>query len=238
MKRFFFITVLFIGIFSFSQERISKKVGDFNAIKVFSGLHVKLIKDTQNRVEVKGPQSEAVIIKNVNGLLKFSVKLPEVFEADNTLIKLYYTNDFDFIDANEGAIVTSKNQITQDYLELRVQEGAHIELKLQVDILKIKAVTGGVISLLGQANVQNILVNTGGVYEGFTLSAKKTTAIASTGGEAEIFTTDFLKATAKLKGIIIYKIKPKKLVKKEVLGGEVHYIKNYTNSDGSLIYNN
>ena len=55
----------------FSQQKISKKLGDFNKVKVFSGLMVKLIKiddnSTQNYVEIKGSNSEDVVIKNVNG---------------------------------------------------------------------------------------------------------------------------------------------------------------------------
>ena len=238
MKKYTFITCLFLVGTLFSQERITKNLGDFNQLKVFSGLHVKLIKSDTQKIEIKGYQSEAVIVKNVNGLLKLSVKLPEVFEADNTLVKLYYTNDFDLIDANEGAIITSKAIIKQEFIEVRVQEGAEIDLKLEVAMLKSKAVTGGVINLIGTAQTQDAQVNTGGQYEAFGLISKKATIIASTGGEAEVYAIDFLKATAKLKGIIIYKIKPKKLVKKEVIGGEVYYIKNYTNADGSLIYNN
>jgi hypothetical protein len=236
MKKFLAFYLLLITLFSFSQERINIELGDFNSLKVFSGLHVKLIKSDKNRVEVKGPQSEAVVIKNVNGLLKISVKLPEVFESDNTLIKLYYKNDLDFIDANEGAIITSKEIIIQDFLELRAQEGAQIEIKLQVDILKIKAVTGAEISVLGKTNSQSVIVNTGGLYKGFSLLSKKAVVIASTGGEVEISASDFLKATAKLKGIIIYKIKPKKIIKKEILTGEIYFIKNYINSNGNLIY--
>ena len=238
MKKYTIIICLLLVGTLFSQERITKNLGDFNQLKVFSGLHVKLIKSYTQKIEIKGYQSEAVIVKNVNGLLKLSVKLPEVFEADNTLVKLYYTNDFDLIDANEGAIITSKAIIKQEFIEVRVQEGAEIDLKLEVAMLKSKAVTGGVINLIGTAQTQDAQVNTGGQYEAFGLDTKKATIIASTGGEAEVYATDFLKATAKLKGIIIYKIKPKKLVKKEVIGGEVYYIKNYTNADGSLIYNN
>ena len=236
MKKYTIIISLFLVGTLFSQERITKNLGDFNQLKVFSGLHVKLIKSDTQKIEIKGYQSEAVIVKNVNGLLKLSVKLPEVFEADNTLVKLYYTNDFDLIDANEGAIISSKAIIKQEFIEVRVQEGAEIDLKLEVAMLKSKAVTGGVINLIGTAQTQDAQVNTGGQYEAFGLVSKKATVTASTGGEAEIYATDFLKATAKLKGIIIYKIKPKKLVKKEIIGGEVHYIKNYINADGSLIY--
>ncbi len=237
MKNIFILVSLFLSISVFSQERITKTLGEFNRIKVFSGLHVKLIKSDAYRVEVKGPQSEAVLIKNINGLLKLSVKLPDVFEAEGTLVKLYYSTDLDIIDANEGAIITSKEIIIQDFLEVKVQEGAEIDLKVQVTNLKIKAVTGGAISLFGSVDILNGIINTGGQLEAFTLQAKQANIIASSGGEAEVLVSDILEATAKLKGIIVYKIKPKKLIKKEILGGEVHFIKNYTNSNGTPVYN-
>lgn len=225
MKHLVYILFLVTSI-SFAQSRISKNVGDFNQIKVFSGLQVKLIKSNTNKVEIKGNKSEEVVVKNVNGLLKLSVKVPSVFEAEDVLIRVYYTSNLSMIDVNEGAIITSNDKIKQDFLELKVQEGAQIEMILATKKLKLKSVTGGIISLAGKSTDLSATANTGGNIEAFDLEVKTANVISSTGSEIEVNVIDVLDAKAKLKGEVIYKTKPKTLYKKKSLGGIVVSTKN------------
>lgn len=224
MKKVLLLSVLF-SLSVFSQERISKKLGNFNQVKVFSGLNVKLIKiedsNTQNYVEIKGGNNEDVVVKNINGLLKLSVIFPKAFDEDSTLITLYYNNDLDLIDVNEGAFVSSDKLIKQEFIEIKGQEGAQLELRLQVNTLKVKSISGAEINLSGKVEKQTVLLNTGGVYDGFDLQSKQAEVSSSTGAEALINVSDLLDAKAKLKGFIFYLKEPKKLIKKEIIGGEV-----------------
>ena len=237
----YLLLVLLIPFTLFSQQRFTKKIGDFNKVKIFSGLKVKLIKNedtsSQNYVEITGEKIETIVIKNVNGLLKFSILFPNVFDENQTYIKLHYSNDLDLIDANEGAIVISKDKIVQDFLEIKAQEGANIELRLILKTLKIKTISGAVITLSGKAQNQNVIANTGGIYEGFDLASKQTSIIAATGAETEINVSDLLEAKTKFKGFIIYLKEPKKVIKKIVFGGTICAKDDYRNEDGSRIYN-
>lgn len=236
MKKLLVLLVL-TPIILFSQERISQDIGSFNKLKTFSGLKVKLIKGNTNKIEIKGNNSENVVVKNVDGLLKLSVTLPNAFDEDKTLIKLYFTDDLELIDANEGSAITSEDELLQEFLTLRTQEGATIELRVQVLKLKIKAVTGGVVSLAGKVQSQNVIINTGGIYEGFDLQSQNATVAAATGGEAEVNVIDLLDAKVKLQGFIVYKAKPKNLKKKKLLGGVVCSVDDYHNEGGERVYN-
>lgn len=222
MKKIFLLLVL-SSVTLFSQQKISKKLGDFNEVKVFSGLMVKLIKisddSTQNYVEIKGSNSEDVVVNNVNGLLKISVLFPKAFDSNNTFVKLYYTKNLDLIDANEGSIITSDKKITQDFIEIRAQEGAQIELNLNVNTLKVKTISGGNIALSGKVTNQTVIANTGGIYEGFNLQSKQGVVSSSTGAEVEVNVSDILNAKAKLRGFIYYLKEPKKIIKKSIIGG-------------------
>ncbi len=233
MKKYFILIVLCTQILT-AQERIHKNLGDFNSVKVFSGLQVKLIKSDVQKIEIKGFQSEAVVVKNVNGLLKLSVSLPKVFDVDGTLVNLYYTKDLDLIDVNEGAKIRSKDAINQDFIEIKAQEGAEVHLKIQTENIKVKSVSGGVIDLFGTTKLQTVIVNTGASYEALDLVSKQATVIAATGGEVEINVSDLLDAKVKLKGFIYYKSKPKKIIKKVILGGEILSIKE---SNSYKVYN-
>jgi len=232
-----FLLILLSTAISFSQQRISKNLGDFTKLKVFSGLRVKLIKSNESKLEIKGNNSEDVVFKNSNGLLKLSVTIPNAFDEDQTLVRLYYTGNLDLIDANEGAVITSDDKIKQEFIEIRTQEGAKIELRIKTINLKAKAVTGGIVSLSGKALNQTVIANTGGVFEGFDLVSKQANVTAATGGEAEVNVTDFLEAKVKFQGYVIYKERPKKLKKRKLLGGKITSIENYRNRDGSKVYN-
>lgn len=220
-----------------AQQRITKNLGDFNKLKVFSGLRVKLIKSDKASIEIKGNNSEDVVVKNVNGLLKLSVKLPHAFDEDQTLVRLYFVNEIKLIDANEGAVITSDDKLKQSYTEIRAQEGAEIELRIKVQNLKVKAVTGGIISLSGKAINQDVIANTGGVYEGFDLQTQNATVVAATGGEAEVNVVNLLDAKVKLQGFIVYKEKPKSLKKKRLLGGTICAVEKYHQNGGTRVYN-
>jgi hypothetical protein len=233
MKKIFYLVILISSI-TFGQERISKNLGDFSKIKVFSGLRVKLIKSDKAKIEIKGNNSDDVVVKNINGMLKLSVTLPNAFDEDKTLLRVYFVNELDLIDVNEGAVITSDDKIKQDYLELRAQEGAQIELRVKTSTLKVKTVSGGVITLAGKALNQDVIANTGGIYEGFDLQSQQAKVVAATGGEAEVNVTNLLEAKVKFQGYIIYKNEPKKIIKKKLLGGKICTIDNY---DGNRTYN-
>ncbi len=234
MKNLIYLFLLITSI-TFAQKTTSKNLGDFNKLKFYSGLQVQLIKSNVAKIEIKGSNNEDIVIKNKNGILKLAIKLPKALDHDNTLIKLYYTKDLDLIDANQGSVVTSNDKLKQDYIEIRAQEGAKIELKIKVQNLKVKSVTGGNVVLVGKAINQIVITNTGGVYQGFDLQTQNATVTATTGGEAEVNAIEFLDARVKLKGFIIYKVKPKNLKKKKILGGKVCSLDNYHNNGGTRV---
>ncbi len=207
----------------FSKE-ITKEVGNFHSIKVFSGLNVRLEPSTENKVRIRFSGEDNVIVKNVNGLLKLSIRTSELIT--NSLIKdiditLYYKDAIQLIDANEGAVINSDAIIAQTSLEIRAQEGAKITLELKTTSLDVKSVTGGIITLKGLTEVQSVVLNTGGIYEATTLRSSSATVSSTSGGEANVNATDVLDAKVSLGGDIYYVGSPKSLNTKKSLGGRI-----------------
>jgi len=153
------------------QNTIEKTIGEFQKLKVYDLIEVQLVKSKENKVVISGHNADDVVVINKNGKLKIRMKLEESFDGKNTTVTLYYTN-IDVLDANEGAIITSKNKIKQFEIELKAQEGARINVNLKVKVASIKSVTGGVIETVGKALKQDILINTGGVYKGKELKTE------------------------------------------------------------------
>lgn len=205
----------------FGQETITKKLGEFNELKVFNGLTVELKKSNESKIEISGSQSKDVTVKNSNGILKVRLQFPESFIAEDVRIVLFYNDNIDILDANEGATIISDNTIKQQHLEVKVQEGAKIYLAVNTKHLTVKSVSGGLIELSGSTENQNIEATTGGIYEGYKLISKQTIAVAASGATTEVYTTEILDAKVRFGGTIHYKGTPEVLKTKKIIGGVI-----------------
>ena len=212
---------VFISVLGFSQEKITTKLGDFNTLKVFNGLTVELQKGETSKVEITGSQSKDVTIKNSGGVLKIRLQFPESFVAEDVRIVLFYSDIISVLDANEGATILSEDARKQQLLEVKVQEGAKINIPVNTKYLTVKAVSGGIIELMGETQNQNVEATTGGIYEGYNLESKQTIVTAASGARAEVNASEILDAKVRFGGTIHYKGTPEVLKTKKIIGGTI-----------------
>ncbi len=221
MKKNITFILLFLSISVFSQTKIIKTLGDFTTLKVYNGIEVELIKSDKQEAVITGEKSKKVNIKNTRNILKISLKFPEGLANGKVKIVLYYNKNINIIDANEGALITAK-EFTQQQAEIKTQEGAFINMVIEVKHLTLKAITGGIIKLSGTTKNQNVEVNNKGVYHGFNLTASNATIIRSAlGGKGEVNVGETLDAKVSFGGTIFYKGTPEVLKTKKVLGGTI-----------------
>ena len=220
MRTFLAITLLFLSTLLSAQNPKEKGVGDFSEIKVIDLIEVNLIKSDTNRVEITGEDIEDVEVINKNGKLKIRMKLDKIFNGEKTFVAVYYTK-LNIIDGNEGAFISSNELITQDYIELRAQEGARLKIGLDVDKVEIRAVTGGIIETRGKANTQNITLNTGGIYEGRSFETKNTSVNIKAAGEADVYASNEVTAKVLAGGDVFIYGNPENINERTTLGGRV-----------------
>jgi len=220
MKKITLLLLLTCSV-AFSQKTQVTKLGDFSTLKVYSGLKVELIKGEVSKVEISGPKSDQVSIKNKNGTLKISLKFPDGFKDDDVILVLHYSKAIDIIDANEGSLIFSNQLIKQQHLELKVQEGARIESEIQTKYLTIKTVSGGIVNVNGSTQNQSIEANTGGIYKGYDLESIETNVVSSSGAVVRVFVNEMLDAKVNFGGTILYKGNPEELKTNKVLGGKI-----------------
>lgn len=223
MKKIIFISALLFSFNFLAQATVTNNLGDFTILKVYNGIEVELIKSKEQKLEITGEKAEMVKIKNVDTTLKlslpFSLKPANNSANGQVLIKLYYNSAIAIIDANEGATITGK-EITQDKLEINVQERAFINLVVNTKSLNVRASSGGIIKLTGTTKNQDVVVDLYGVYNGFALKAKEnSTVISGTGAKAEILAGETLNAKVSFGGSIFYKGDPEVIKDKKVIGG-------------------
>jgi len=189
MKKLLSLLLIVASLTGYAQDAQDKVIGAFKEIKVYDRIEVELIKSDENRVVVSGKNTEDLVIVHKKDILKIRMTLEEVFDGDETSVKVYYTS-LEIVDANEGAFISSNDVIEQFELSTKAQEGGSIKLKVKdLKFLDVKAVSGGSIDLKGDAKNQTIDVNTGGSYDGEDLITEKTTVTIKAAGVAHIHAT-------------------------------------------------
>lgn len=218
MNKLSFGIALLIAQFGWSQD--VRTVGDFNSIKVFDKINVELIPSSTNKVELIGENVQDVELVNKNGELKIRQKLEKMFDGEEITAKVYFKN-LQFIDANEGSSISCDAVIKQTALDISAKEGAGVELKLDVQKAKVRAVTEGVVTLSGKSYNQEINIGTGGIVNGKNFKTTQSTVNITTGGEAGVFATELVDAQVKMGGTVTIYGKPKQINQKTVLGGKI-----------------
>ena len=190
-------------------------------MKVFSGVTLELVRSDDQKIVIIGEKSENLTVKNTNGKLKVFLRFPELYNDKDVNIKLYYKEDLDILDANEGSAVFSDQTFNQENVTLRTQEGAYIHLVLDTKYVSGKAVSGGYIRLRGKVGDIDLEVTTGGVFEGYELDTEIADVTSASGGRVEIKTSSFLDAKVRFGGKIEYKGDPVKVKTNKIMGGSV-----------------
>ncbi len=221
MKNLLTTTLFVFSQFIFSQ--VIKNPGDFLSVKVFDALNVELIQSKENKVEIIGKRADEVEIVNKNAELKIRMKFSKLLKGEDTAVKVYFVN-IDQIDANEGSFVSSSETFEQTDMAISAKEGAEINLKIDVQSTKIRAVTGGIINVSGKASVQELNVGTGGNVDARNLKTTQTTVTITTGGEASVFATKLVDAKTRAGGTILIYGKPSKINEKTILGGTIKQV--------------
>ena len=221
-------TVLFLLLITISlqtlcaqNEEITVSLSKFTELKGFDGLSINLIQSTENKATITGDNIDKVVFVNKEGVLKIRMEINKIFSGYKTFIDLYYTEPIVIIDVNEDARIVSEKTITQDVLELKAQEGGELVIAAEVEQLLIKTVTGGVIETSGTSDLQDVAINTGGIYEGKYLKTKFSTINVNAGSRAEIYATDYVKASVKAGGEVLVYGNPTKLEEKTIFGGKI-----------------
>ena len=177
MKKIVIALFFIVTTITFSQSKVTQNLGDFNIVKIYNGIEVELIKSTEQKIEITGSKSEMVRIKNVDKTLKltlpFSLDPSKNAAEGEVIVKIYYKENLDVIDANEGATITAK-EIRQEKVIVNAQERAFINLVVEAKFLEVRTSSGGIIKLTGKADYQEVDVDLYGVYHGFNLQTQYT----------------------------------------------------------------
>ena len=214
------LIIAFVFAIQFANAQVNRNLGDFDQVKVFDKITVKLIAANENKMVISGSRADEVEAVNKNGDLKIRMPFPKLLSGDDIVVKLYFKN-LESISVSEGSFVSSEADFKQTTLDLNAKSGGEIKLVLDLDKVNVKAFAGGIVSISGKATNQNVTITSGGILNAKNLHTSQTSISVSAGGQSEIHATTLVDAKVKAGGSIFIYGKPKQINKEVFIGGTI-----------------
>ena len=214
------VIIAFVFLSQFTNAQVTRNLGDFDEVKVFDKINVKLIESSENKIVITGARADEVETVNKNGELKIRMPFPQLLSGEDITVKLYFKN-LESIAVSEGSYVSSEEDFKQTSLDLNAKSGGEINLDINVDKVIVKANAGGIITLSGKAKNQDVVITSGGILNAKDLETSQTTISVAAGGKSEIHASTLVDAKVRAGGSIFIYGKPKQINKEVFIGGTI-----------------
>ena len=218
MKKLMILAVVFLS--QLTNAQATRNLGDFDEVKVFDKINVKLIESSENKIIITGARADEVETLNKNGELKIRMPFPQLLSGEDIMVKLYFKN-LESIAVSEGSYVSSEKDFKQTSLDLNAKSGGEINLDINVDKVIVKANAGGIVTLSGKAKNQDVVITSGGILNAKDLETSQTTISVAAGGKSEIHASTLVDAKVRAGGSIFIYGKPKQINKEVFIGGTI-----------------
>ena len=180
-----------------------------------------LISGAENKVILKGANSEELELINNNGELKLRLPFDKILAGDDVSATVYYKK-LNALEANEGSRISCDTEINAIGFDIITKEGAEIVLNnLVADKLKVRCGAGSIITVKGTVKNQDVLANSGAKYDGQDCITQQTSVTVNAGGIANVNATDIVDAKTRAGGTITIYGNPKQTNQKKVAGGKI-----------------
>lgn len=215
------LTAVAVVISQFTLAQ-TKNVAAFSSLKVFDKIPVQLVSSSSYKAEVSGSKADDVELVTSGNELKVRMKTLQLLQGDDVKVVLYYKN-LNSIQASQGAVITSGDNIKTTKLSVTSNEGSQINVGVDASVVEGKVNTGGMLQLSGTADSQSVVVNTGGQYDGQNLKTQITSITTNAGGQASVYASKSVDATTRAGGVIDVYGNPATKNDKKVVGGKINY---------------
>ena len=220
MKKLFFLFFL-ISVTTLAQKSKEVSISPFNGVKVYSGIHVKLIPSDTNKMVIFGDNIETVVFTLKKDVLKIRHSIDQFLNPSTTYVELYFTEDLDALHTYQGSTLESTAEINTTSIILKAHEGSRQTLNITSEKIDSRVKSGGFLNISGKATSHRLSILGGGICEGEKLLTEQTTVKVTAGGVAYLYASELLEATVSVGGIVRIHGKPTKLIRKKVIGGTI-----------------
>ncbi len=222
MKNIILSILLFWASTTFAQE-ITVELDNFTEVEVTKGLKVNLTQAEKNEAIITGNSRDDVKLEVKNGVLKISVDLDHLWNDDNTIVNIYFKQLLK-LEAKQNSNIDICGKLSQPIFNLRVQEGADVKAKVELENFYASVVTGGNLFIIGTAAKQDIDVKAAGDFKGENLIGTDVKVSIAGGGTASIYSKAYVNAKVRAGGTIYIYGNPKKIDERTTFGGTIKKI--------------
>lgn len=220
-----FLTFITCSIFSFGIAQTEKNVGDFIKVTAFDKIDVSLVASSENKIVLKGANSQEVELVNKNGELKIRMPFSKMMQGDAISVTVYFKK-IDAVETNEGSRIATSDEINAINFDIICKEGSEVKLiNLLADRLQVRVSQGSIVTTKGVVKNQDILSNSGGKYDGQDCTTEQTVVTVNAGGMAHVYATELVDAKTRAGGEIMIYGKPKQINEKKIAGGSIEQVK-------------
>ena len=220
MKKLFFLFFL-ISVTTLAQKSKEVSISPFNGVKVYSGIHVKLIPSDTNKMVIFGDNIETVVFTLKKDVLKIRHSIDQLLNPSTTYVELYFTEDLDALHTYQGSTLESTAEINTTSIILKAHEGSRQTLNITSEKIDSRVKSGGFLNISGKATSHRLSILGGGICEGEKLLTEQTTVKVTAGGVAYLHASELLEATVSVGGTVRIHGKPTKFIRKKVIGGTI-----------------
>jgi hypothetical protein len=198
-----------------AQKPKEVSISPFNGVKVYSGIHVKLIPSDTNKMVIFGDNIETVVFTLKKDVLKIRHSIDQLLNPSTTYAELYFTEDLDALHTYQGSTLESTAEINTTSIILKVHEGSRQTLNITSEKIDSRVKSGGFLNISGKATSHRLSILGGGICEGEKLLTEQTTVKVTAGGVAYLHASELLEATVSVGGTVRIHGKPTKLIRKK-----------------------
>ncbi len=213
--------ILFFGPAKGQSDTDTRKLRDFNTIKVSNSIKAELVKGDENQVTIKvsGIDVGKVETSVVGETLEIKLARGNYRNPAVTVIVTYV--ELLGIEANTSARVVSKNPIVAQEAYLSATNSSYLEAEMESDILHITAATNARIFVGGKAEELNIKAYTNAEVDGKKLTGDQVNVQANTAANVSFEAVKSLEGSVATAAKVFYGGNPKQLDVKSSTGGSI-----------------
>jgi len=219
------LTVIFLtgSLILNAQTREKREIESFDKLDVFGNMNVIMKQGKKETVEIfaKNVAIDQIDISVNDRLLKIKMK-SNLFDEDVEVKIIVTYKEIREISTNGAAEIIVNDVIKTDKLFVDATSGARVKIQVDLNAIDLKVYQGAHIDISGKTLVQESFVNTGGVLAGPNFKSDEVYIKMNTGGKAEIIVNQLLDANINTGASLNYFGTPEKNNIKTTLGGKVN----------------
>jgi hypothetical protein len=203
------------------QQPITRELEPFNKLRVASEIDAQLVISKEPSLEIgfTGVDPALLEAEVVDETLSLRMKTGS-YERGSLKVRVFFT-DLVKIESSGRASIWSNEELFSPEMEVNLDNGGSIRLKLVTDHLTSELIQGSILMLKGSAKKLDLKVSTAATFSGFEFQVEEADVLANSAGKAKVSASGYLKARAVSGGYISYVGEPKKLETKTSLKGEI-----------------